>query len=195
MKLIFATNNQHKVAEIKKIISADISVVSLKEAGIVIDIPEPYDTLKENASQKAQTIYRLCQENCFSEDSGLEVPALGGAPGVRSARYAGDHATDQENITKLLEQLKGIGSAGRSAEFYTVIALIWQKKQYWFEGSCKGRIIDIPRGDKGFGYDPVFIPDGAEKTFAEMDMEEKNQYSHRKKATRQLIDFLQQQVP
>lgn len=189
MKLIFATNNQNKVKEIKKVLPTDIELVSLKEAGIIIDIPEPFDSLKDNASEKSQTIHQLSHQNCFSEDTGLEVPGLGGAPGVRSARYAGEKATDQENMLKLLSAMEG--KDDRSAQFRTVISLIWQEKEYWFEGICPGTITQQQSGEAGFGYDPVFIPLGAQQTFAEMGMEEKNKYSHRKKATQQLIDFLQ----
>ena len=124
MKLIFATNNQHKVQEIKKGISADIDLVSLKEAGMIIDIPEPFDTLKDNASEKSQTIHQLTHQNCFSEDTGLEVNALDGEPGVKSARYSGEHATDTENFNKLQSELAG--KSGRKARFRTVISLIWQ---------------------------------------------------------------------
>lgn len=193
MKLIFATNNQHKVQEIKKGISADIDLVSLKEAGIIIDIPEPFDTLKDNASEKSQTIHQLTHQNCFSEDTGLEVNALNGAPGVKSARYSGEHATDTENINKLLGELAG--KSDRTAQFRTVISLIWQEKEYWFEGTCPGVITESPSGDQGFGYDPVFIPDGSDRTFAQMNMEEKRAFSHRQKATQKLIDFLRQQHP
>lgn len=188
MKLIFATNNQNKVKEIKKVLPVDIELISLKEAGIIIDIPEPFDSLKDNASEKSQTIHQLSQQNCFSEDTGLEVLSLDGAPGVRSARYAGENATDQENIQKLLAALNG--NSDRTAQFRTVISLIWQEKEYWFEGICQGIITEELKGEAGFGYDPVFIPDGAQQTFAEMGMDEKSKYSHRKKATQQLIDFL-----
>src|SRR5215218_6286717 len=165
MKLIFATNNPHKVAEIKAVLPTAIQVVSLKEAGITIDIPEPYNTLEANAIEKATVINKLAVTNCFSEDTGLEVAALKGEPGVRSARYAGDQATSQQNIEKLMDLLKS--SVDRSAQFRTVICLILHGEQHLFEGVCKGQIITLQRGSSGFGYDPVFVPDGAAKTFAE----------------------------
>lgn len=188
MKLIFATNNQHKVDEIQYIISNKFEVVSLKEAGIDIDIPEPYDTLEENAIEKSSTINRLTNTDCFSEDTGLEVDALNGEPGVKSARYAGDVKDFDKNIEKLL--LKLGESQNRKARFRTVISLILNKEQHLFEGVCEGHIICSPKGTNGFGYDSVFIPDGAEQTFAEMTMSEKNDFSHRKKATEKLVLFL-----
>ncbi len=186
--IIFATNNQHKVAEIKKVVGNNIKIVTLADAGIDIDIPEPHDTLQENASEKSQTIHRLTAQNCFSEDTGLEVEALNGEPGVKSARYAGDERNFQGNINKLLANLAG--QPNRVAQFRTVISLIWQGQEYFFEGICKGRIVDDQKGTQGFGYDPVFVPDGSNKTFAEMSMGEKNEYSHRRKATDQLVAFL-----
>ena len=186
--LIFATNNQHKVNEIRTVLNNGIHIITLKEAGINIDIPEPYDTLEENAVTKATTIHQLTQQNCFSEDTGLEVDALNGEPGVKSARYASDEKNFQKNIDKLLFNLSG--KTNRDARFRTVICLIWNEQQYLFEGICEGKIIKQPKGDEGFGYDPVFIPDGSDKTFAEMTMEEKNIFSHRKKAMEKLIAFL-----
>ena len=188
MKLIFATNNPHKVAEIKAVLPAGIMVLSLREAGIAIDIPEPHDTLEANAVEKATVIHSLTGENCFSEDTGLEVTALNGAPGVRSARYAGDTATAAQNTEKLMEVLKSIPN--RSARFRTVVCLILNGTQHLFEGTCMGRIATEPYGDKGFGYDPVFIPDGSAKTFAQMTTAEKNKYSHRRKAVDKLVEFL-----
>lgn len=188
MKLIFATNNQHKVDEIRAILPPHFSLLSLKEAGIDIDIPEPHPTLQENAREKAVTIYNLAGTNCFSEDTGLEVEALNGEPGVRSARYAGDDKLFQQNIDKLLANLKE--KENKNARFRTVVCLLLNGKEYFFEGICKGRIIAEERGAKGFGYDPVFIPDGAEKTFAEMSLEEKAHFSHRSKAVDQLSLFL-----
>ncbi|MEI6946051.1 RdgB/HAM1 family non-canonical purine NTP pyrophosphatase [Paraflavisolibacter sp. H34] len=188
MKLIFATNNGHKVQEVKAVLPADLDVSSLREAGIIQDIPEPHDTLEENAAEKARTIYRLTQTNCFSEDTGLEVAALDGAPGVRSARYAGEEASSQQNIEKLLRELEN--KDDRSARFRTVVFLIMDGKEYRFEGICTGRITPEPSGSGGFGYDAVFIPDGAEKSFGEMTLAEKNRYSHRKKAMDKLVTFL-----
>lgn len=186
--LIFATNNQHKTDEIRSVIGPSFQIITLQEAGITIDIPEPHDTLEANATEKAQTIHQLTQQNCFSEDTGLEVDALHGEPGVKSARYAGDGRDFQQNINKLLQNL--VGNQNRKAQFRTVISLILDNKEYQFEGICTGKITDDQKGNKGFGYDPVFIPDGASKCFAEMSMEEKNQYSHRQKAVTQLIHFL-----
>ncbi|QEC67369.1 RdgB/HAM1 family non-canonical purine NTP pyrophosphatase [Panacibacter ginsenosidivorans] len=189
--LIFATNNQHKVDEIKTVIGNKLHIITMKEAGIEIDIPEPHDTLEANATEKSSTIHRLTKRNCFSEDTGLEVEALNGEPGVKSARYAGDGRNFQANIDKLLFKLEGKNN--RKARFRTVISLIWNKMEYLFEGVCDGSIIEDQKGNQGFGYDPVFIPDGAEKTFGEMSREEKNKYSHRRKATDKLITFLQNQ--
>lgn len=192
-ELIFATNNAGKLAEIQAAIGNQIRVISLKDAGIAQDIPEPFDSLRENAGEKARCIYELTGKNCFGEDTGLEVAALNGEPGVRSARYAGDHGNSEANIKKLLENLQG--NRNRTAQFRTVIALIWEKEMYFFEGICAGKIDENPLGSKGFGYDPVFIPDGAEKSFAMMSMEEKNRYSHRRKAADALVLFLQQRNP
>ncbi len=190
--LIFATNNQHKVDEIKVVVPDHFQILSLKEAGIDIDIPEPFITLEANATEKSTTIYRLTHQNCFSEDTGLEVDALNGAPGVKSARFAGEGRNFQDNIDKLLTLLTHIEYRG--ARFKTVASLIWNGKEHQFIGICEGRITESPRGINGFGYDSVFIPEGSTKTFAEMNMEEKNSYSHRKKAVDQLVDFLNAQV-
>lgn len=191
MELIFATNNQHKVEEIQSAIGGIIQVISLQQAGIDIDIPEPHDTLEANASEKSQTIHRLTGMNCFSEDTGLEVDALNGEPGVKSARYAGENKSFDKNIDKLLDKLSG--NPNRYAKFRTVVSLIWNEKEYLFEGSCAGKIITRKRGAGGFGYDPVFVPDGSSQTFAEMTMEEKNKYSHRRKAADKLVAFLREQ--
>jgi XTP/dITP diphosphohydrolase len=170
--LIFATNNRNKVAEIQSLVGPNFTIIPLKEAGIEIDIPEPHDQLKANALEKAVTIFNLTNQHCFSEDTGLEIAALGGAPGVKSARYAG-----VEN---------------RTAQFKTVICLIWENQTYYFEGICKGQILSHMQGENGFGYDPIFVPDGASKSFANMTMDEKHQFSHRKKAVTQLFEFLGQ---
>ena len=187
-ELIFATNNLNKVKEIKSVVGEKLLVISLAEAGIDIDIPEPHDTLEANASEKSSVIYSLTHKNCFSEDTGLEVNSLNGEPGVKSARYASDGRDFQLNINLLLQNLAG--KKNRVAQFRTVVSLIWNEKEYLFEGICKGNIIETQRGTEGFGYDPVFIPDGSTKTFAEMSMEEKNLFSHRKKAISKLIQFL-----
>jgi XTP/dITP diphosphohydrolase len=188
MKLIFATNNQHKTDEIKAVLPIGFEIQSLKEAGINIEIPEPHDTLEKNALEKATVIYGLTKTTCFSEDTGLEVAALNNEPGVRSARYAGDGATAQQNIEKLMGFLKS--TSNRSAQFRTVICLIVKGDQQLFEGICTGRIDTAQRGGAGFGYDPVFIPDGSDKTFAEMDLAEKANFSHRRKAVDKLVEFL-----
>jgi XTP/dITP diphosphohydrolase len=190
MKLIFATNNQHKTDEIRSALGNDslIEIITLKEAGIDIDIPEPHDTIEENASEKSKRIYELTKTNCFSEDTALEVEALKGEPGVKSARYAGEEKSFDKNIKKLLQKLEG--NANRKAKFRTVISLIIEGKENLFEGICNGIIIRNKRGENGFGYDPVFVPDGSIHTFAEMNMEEKNRFSHRKKAVDKLVAYL-----
>jgi XTP/dITP diphosphohydrolase len=187
-KLIFATNNQNKVEEIHSLIDDLFDIVSLKEAGITIDIPEPHSTLEANATEKSQTIFKLTGESCFSEDTGLEVAALNGEPGVKSARYAGEGKNFSDNVNKLLAEMQGIEN--RKARFRTVISLILASKEHHFEGICEGTITAEPKGTNGFGYDPVFIPSGATQTFAEMTLQEKNKFSHRKKATAQLLAFL-----
>src|SRR4051812_10638543 len=189
-RLIFATNNENKVEEIKSIIGNLCDVVSLKEAGIDIDIPEPHNTLEENATEKSQTIYRLTGENCFSEDTGLETEALNGEPGVMSARYAGEGRDFRENVGKLLRLLDG--SENRKARFRTVISLMLDGEEHLFSGVCEGHIAYEPKGEKGFGYDSVFIPHGDIRTFAEMTLEEKNGFSHRKKAISKLLEYLSQ---
>jgi len=194
MKLIFATNNQHKVDEIRSVVrNSFLEITTLKEAGIEIDIPEPFNTLEENASNKSKAIYQLKGADptvigCFSEDTGLEVEALNGEPGVKSARYAGDEKSFDKNIEKLLKKLEGIKN--RKANFRTVISLIVNGKETLFEGTCEGTIGYSKKGEEGFGYDPLFVPDGSVHTFAQMKMEEKNKFSHRKKATDKLIAYL-----
>jgi XTP/dITP diphosphohydrolase len=188
MQLVFATNNQHKIEEIKAVLPDTFHIITLREAGINIDIPEPHNTLEANASEKSATIHRLTNQHCFSEDTGLEVAALNGAPGVKSARYAGEDADFQRNVALLLTNLSG--QTNRRARFRTVISLILDEKEYFFEGICTGTILEKPTGEKGFGYDPVFVPDGDTRSFAEMSLAEKNQYSHRRKATDQLIAFI-----
>ncbi|HKH61563.1 MAG TPA: RdgB/HAM1 family non-canonical purine NTP pyrophosphatase [Flavitalea sp.] len=191
-ELIFATNNANKVYEIQTAIGNLIRVISLSEAGIDIDIPEPYDTLEANASVKSGTIYNLTAKDCFSEDTGLEVEALNWEPGVKSARYAGEDKDFERNIKKLLQNL--LHKETRQARFRTVISLIYKGHEYLFEGICQGKIIENKRGLLGFGYDPVFVPSGSNRTFAEMDINEKNLFSHRKKAADKLVLFLQAQM-
>ena len=186
--LIFATNNQHKVDEIRLSLSNRFNIITLKEAGIDIDIPEPHDTLEANASEKSNVIHKLTAKNCFSEDTGLEVEALNGEPGVKSARYAGEGRVFENNIIKLLQNLSS--KSNRKARFKTVISLILSEKEYLFDGICTGTITTEKRGSNGFGYDSVFIPDGSNKTFAEMTIEEKSSFSHRRKAMEKLVIFL-----
>ncbi len=188
MKLIFATNNQHKVDEIRAVTENKLEIITLKEAGIDIDIPEPFDTLEENASGKSRIIFEMTGTSCFSEDTGLEVVALNGEPGVKSARYASNNQSFDANIEKLLSNLAD--KPDRTARFRTVISLLVEGNETLFEGICDGKIIGQKRGRQGFGYDPVFIPAGSTKTFGEMDMNEKNQFSHRKKASEKLVAFL-----
>lgn len=188
-RILFATNNAHKIDEIRAAIGHLVTVTGLSEAGFHMDIPEPYDTLQENAREKSSVVYALTGMSCFSEDTGLEVLSLNGEPGVKSARYAGEGRASADNIVKLLDNLKG--KTDRRARFRTVISLIWKGMEHVFEGICEGEIVESPRGKEGFGYDPVFVPAGSTKTFAEMTIEEKNRYSHRKKAADQLVSFLQ----
>ena len=191
--LVFATNNFNKAQEVNHILGNTFKVLSLKEAGIEIDIDEPHDTLEANAREKSMTIYTIKNIDCFSEDTGLEVEALNGAPGVKSARYAGEPSNTRANIEKLLHQLKN--KQNRKAQFRTVISLLQIGVEKQFEGICKGEITLEPSGENGFGYDPVFIPEGSTKTFAEMNIEEKNEYSHRRKAVEKLVAHLKKETP
>ena len=186
--LIFATNNENKVAEIRSLLNENFKIISLLEAGIDVDIPEPFDTLEENAREKSEIIYKLTKTNCFAEDTGLEVKVLNNEPGVKSARYAGEERNFDMNVTKLLDKLKN--NTDRVARFRTVICVTLNGKHNIFDGECKGDIITERRGNGGFGYDCIFVPEGASKTFAEMSLPEKNIYSHRKKATQKLISYL-----
>lgn len=186
--ILFVTNNTNKVVEVRSLLDNTFTITTLFEAGIVANIPEPFDTFEKNAVAKAEFIYNLKGVDCFAEDTGLEVTALHGEPGVKSARYAGDGRSSEDNINKLLSNLEG--ETNRSARFKTVICLIIKGKHNIFEGVCKGTIIAERRGNQGFGYDSVFIPAGAKKTFAEMELREKNSFSHRKKATEKLIQYL-----
>ena len=188
MKLIFASNNANKLEEIRHLVGDRFEIQGLQEAGIIRDIPEPHDTLEENATEKSRVIFELTSTNCFSEDTGLEVEALNGAPGVRSARYAGEDKAFDKNIDLLLQNLEG--QTNRRARFRTVISLILDGQEYQFEGICPGIITLSRQGTQGFGYDPVFQPDGSERSFGEMSMQEKEQFSHRSKATLKLVEFL-----
>lgn len=192
MKLIIATNNEHKVKEIKAVLPKDFEVLSLHEADITEDIPEEQATLEGNALQKARYIYEKYGKSCFADDTGLEVTALNNAPGIFSARYAGSHCNSEDNMIKLLREL---GSASdRTARFRTVIALILDGKEYLFEGEIKGTILHEQQGKGGFGYDPVFQPEGYEDSFAIMPLGTKNRISHRGKAVRKLVTFLKKHI-
>jgi XTP/dITP diphosphohydrolase len=187
-QLIFASNNRHKADEIRALLNNRFDIITLKEAGIEIDIPEPHETLAKNASEKSSVIFQLTGKDCFSEDSGLEVEALNGAPGVKSARYAGDTSDATQNNTLLLHNMKNISN--RNAVFKTVISLIIDGNEYLFEGTCSGKIALTPSGTGGFGYDPLFIPDGYDQTFAILGLDVKSAISHRKKAVDKMNAFL-----
>lgn len=188
-KLVFATNNAHKLEEIRAILGDKVEILSLKDIHCEADIPETADTLEGNAKLKAEYIHAHYGLDCFADDTGLEVEALGGAPGVYSARYAGGDGHDSEaNMKKLLAELDG--KENRKAQFRTVICLMEGEEIHLFEGIVKGEIIREKRGASGFGYDPVFVPEGHTETFAEMGAEEKNKISHRARAVQRLCDFL-----
>lgn len=188
-EFILATNNAHKVEEIRKVVGDKLRFVTLKEAGINVDIPEPHDTLEANASEKSKVIHGMTGKNVISEDTGLEVFALDGAPGVNSARYAGESKDFSANVNKLLREMKG--KENRTARFRTVVSLILDGTEHRFEGICEGRIMDhITNDGVGFGYDPVFVPNGSNLSFAEMGIDDKNTFSHRQKAMTALTAFL-----
>jgi len=186
--LVFATNNKNKIYEISNVVGTKFNILSLEDIKCFEDIPETSETLEGNASQKSNYIFQKFHVNCFADDTGLEVEALNGKPGVYSARYASESKDSDQNIEKLISELKE--KTNRKAQFRTVISLIIDGTETFFEGFVKGRIIHKKRGTAGFGYDPVFIPDGYDKTFAEMSLEEKNKISHRAVAVQKLIDFL-----
>ena len=188
MKLVFATNNKHKLQEVRDILGDRVEVLSLSDINCHDDIPETADTLQGNAIMKAQYIYEKFGVDCFADDTGLEVEALNGEPGVYSARYAGDGHDSEANMNKLLQNLTGENN--RRAQFRTVIALIIKGEENTFDGIVKGEITEEKRGDSGFGYDPIFIPEGFSKSFAQMTNEEKNSISHRFRATEKLNDYL-----
>ncbi len=187
-QLVFASHNSHKISEIRNILGPGFDLAGLDELGCHEEIPEPYETLEENALAKARFVYTRYGKNCFADDTGLEVEALKGEPGVMSARYAGPGKDSLANMEKLLLELSG--KTNRKGRFRTVIALVLDGREYLFEGIVTGTITKAPMGKKGFGYDPVFIADGYKKTFAEMDAKEKNRISHRKNAIAKLADFL-----
>lgn len=187
-KLVVATNNAHKLEEIAAILGDEMELLSLKDINCYADIPETADTLEGNARQKAMYIYENYGMDCFADDTGLEVDALNGAPGVFSARYAGDGHDSEANMQKLLKELKG--NENRKAQFRTAICLIMEGKEYLFEGIVKGKIIEEKRGGAGFGYDPIFVPEGYDQTFAELGNDIKNTISHRARAVEKLCTFL-----
>ncbi len=187
-KLVFATNNKHKLSEVRAILKDQFEVYSLAEINCFDDIPETADTLEGNAEQKAVWVLEKYGYDCFADDTGLEIEALDGRPGVYSARYAGENCSFEDNNKKVLAELEG--KENRNAKFRTVICLKLNGETHFFSGEVKGRIIDENRGSKGFGYDPIFIPEGYEESFAEMGDELKNTMSHRYRATQKLVDFL-----
>lgn len=188
MNLVFATNNLHKVREVQDLLGNKIRLLSLKDIGCFDEIPESHPTLEENASEKSRYIYDRYHVNCFADDTGLEVEALNGEPGVYSARYAGEDKNPAANIRKVQSKLKN--HTNRNARFRTVISLIIDGTETFFEGSVNGTIIETGRGDDGFGYDPVFLPDGYNLTFGEMPLPEKNKISHRAIAIQKITEFL-----
>ena len=187
-EIIFATNNAHKLSEVQALLGDKFHLVTLRDCGITEDSPETADTLEGNASQKSHCLHDRVGKNCFADDTGLEVEALGGAPGVRSARYATDGHDFEANNRLLLKNLEGV--ANRKARFRTVISLILDGEEHLFEGVVEGRITESAAGCGGFGYDPLFIPDGYDCTFAEMSAEEKNAISPRGRAVQKLVEFL-----
>jgi XTP/dITP diphosphohydrolase len=188
MKLIFASHNAHKALEIQSILPSWIEMKSLSDLNYHQEIPENEQTIEANSQFKARFVYQEFGENCFADDTGLEVFPLGGRPGVHSARYAGEHRDSNDNMNKVLGELEEM--TDRSAQFKTVITLYWEGKEHQFEGIVTGKIAQVKTGSAGFGYDPIFIPDGESRSFAEMSMSEKNNYSHRARAIEKLLSFL-----
>ena len=188
MKLVFATNNKHKLDELQHLLSDKITLLSLKDIKCFDEIPEDHDTLEENASQKANFIFEKYNIDCFADDTGLEIDALNGSPGVLSARYAGESKDSEANIQKVLKELEG--ESNRKARFKTIISLIIDEKEYLFEGIVEGEILTEKSGHDGFGYDPIFKPMGYNESFAQMSLMDKNKISHRAKATEKLVEFL-----
>jgi len=188
MKLVFATNNKNKLKEIKNAINENIELLSLADIDFNEEIPETHETIEENASEKSLYIYDRYKINVFSDDTGLEIDALNGEPGVYSARYAGEDCSFQDNMDKVLKNLEGIEN--RKAKFRTVISLIIEGEEHQFEGVVNGQITKTEHGEKGFGYDPIFMPDTYNISFAQMSMKEKNRISHRGLAVKKLINFL-----
>lgn len=190
MQIVFATNNQNKLKEVQRMLPKHIQILSLEAIGCTEEIPETQPTIKGNAIQKAEYIASNYNHNCFADDTGLEVEALGGEPGVYSARYAGPQRNSEDNMDKLLSELQNKNN--RTAQFKTVIALHLNGNLHTFTGICKGEITKEKHGEEGFGYDPIFKAEGYDKTFAEISLEEKNKIGHRGKAVKKLIEFLQE---
>ncbi len=188
MKLVFATNNRHKLEEITRMLKDKYEIISLEEIGCREEIPEDYETLQENALEKARYVKEHYGYDCFADDTGLEIEALGNRPGVYSARYAGPAKNSEDNMHKVLREMKG--EENRKARFRTVIALLLGGEEHFFEGIVEGKILEQQQGEIGFGYDPIFCPEGYRQSFAEMPMEQKNQISHRGQAVRKLAEFL-----
>ncbi len=190
-QLVLATNNKGKLAELQQMLPG-FKLLSLEEIGFTKAIPEPYETFEENAEIKARTVFNASGMHTLSDDSGLCVPALGNAPGVHSAYFGGEPRSDSKNNRKLLEELAG--EENRAAFYKCIICLIWNGQPYYFEGKCEGRIADEPQGDGGFGYDPLFIPEGYDQTFGQLSSEVKKELSHRGKAIRKMVSFLEKQL-
>jgi XTP/dITP diphosphohydrolase len=188
LKIVFATNNKNKAIEIQSIMPEGIEIMTLEDIGCIEDIPETENTLEGNAILKAKYVVEKYGYSCFADDTGLEIDALNGEPGVLSARYAGSNRDSNENIELVLSKLHA--NTNRTAQFRTVIALYWQNEMHTFEGRVSGNIISEKKGTNGFGYDPIFIPENTGKTFAEMELHEKNNFSHRARAFEKMIDFI-----
>ena len=188
MTLIFATSNAHKVSELASVLPEGITVCSLRDIGFIEELPETQDTIEGNSLQKAQYLAEKLGVTCFAEDTGLEIAALDGRPGVYSARYAGPGAAYQDNVNKVLAEMEGM--TDRRARFKTVITYFSAGRSVQFTGLCEGEILTAPRGSEGFGYDPIFVPEGCNLSFAEMRLSEKNEFSHRRKAVDQFLEYL-----
>ena len=192
MKIVFATNNPNKLAEIRQLMPKVIEILSLKDINCLEELPETSDTLEDNAAQKAFYVFDNYGHNCFADDTGLEIDVLDGRPGVYSARYAGPECKTEDNIQKILGEMKG--EMNRDASFRTIISLVIDGKEFQFAGEIEGQIIPEKWGEKGFGYDPIFLADGHKKSFAQMSIEEKGAISHRGQAVKKLIQFLEKRV-
>ena len=191
-EIIFATHNKHKANEVKDILGQSIEILSLSDLNFMDQIPENEPTLEGNASFKSQYIYNIFKKDCFADDTGLEIEALSGKPGVHSARYAGPNGTYKDIVAKVLNEMHGVEN--RKAQFRTVISLFLDGKEYFFEGIVRGNLTYEPKGTEGFGYDPIFIPEGYNKTFAQMSLSEKNQISHRARALQRAKDLLSRRM-